>query len=143
MKRSCITLFILFSLLCVTYAQTVPNEEKKLTRHQKKVEQYIIEKFHCDYHISIEFHDILLFDLQKLLADHKTPKIFKDEPRAINDNKKAFDWLEEVGNEYDIPYSMTYIFGTKDEEDDEWNSMWVLLLLDYDMQIIGHIRYFP
>ena len=143
MKRSWITIFIVSTLLFTATGQTNSADQSKLTDLQKRIEAYIIEKFHCQYHTSIEFHDILLFDLDQLIDDHKQPDIFKDEPRAIKDNQEAFDWLEEVGTQYDIPYSMTYIFGTKDHEEDAWNPMWVLLLLDYEMEIIGHIRYFP
>ena len=116
-KRTIIAL-ILSTLLFTATGQTNSVDQNKLTDLQKRIEAYIIEKFHCHYHHSIEFHDVLLFDLHQLIDDHKQPDIFKDEPRAIKDNQEAFDWLEEVGNEYDIPYSMTYIFGTKDHEED-------------------------
>lgn len=143
MTKRAITIFILSTLLFATYGQINSEDENELTELQKEIEAYIIDKFHCKYHTSIEFHEKKLFNLNQLIADHKTPEIFKDEPRAIKDNKEAFSWLEEVGSEYVIPYSMTYIFATKDEETDEWNPMWVLLLLDDELEIIGHIRYFP
>lgn len=141
-KRSIVVL-ILSTLLFAAMAQTDSVDENKLTPLQKRVEAYIIDKFHCQFHTSIEFHDIELFDLKQLIANHKQPQILKDDPRAIKDNREAFAWLEEVGSEYDIPYSMTYIFGTKDDEAEEWIPMWVLLLLDNEMEIVGHIRYFP
>ncbi|NLZ94216.1 MAG: hypothetical protein GX921_00110 [Bacteroidales bacterium] len=143
MTTRAITFFILFSLLFAAYGQTNNEEGKEPTELQKKIEAYIIDTFHCTYHNSIEFHEKKPFNLNQLIADHKTPEILKDDPRAIIDNKEAFDWLEEVSSEYVIPYSMTYVFGTKDEELDEWNPMWVLLLLDDELEIIGHIRYFP
>ena len=143
MTKRTIIAFIFSSLLFTLYGQSNSGEKQKLTALQKRVEAYIIDKFHCDYHTSIEFHDIELFDLKQLIANHKTPVILKDDPRAIKDNREAFAWLEEVGSEYDIPYSMTYIFGTKDDEDEEWIPMWVLLLMDQEMEIVGHIRYFP
>ena len=143
MTKRIIIAFLLSTLLFTAIAQTDRVDENKLTALQKRVEAYIIDKFHCEYHTSIEFHDIELFDLKQLIANHKKPEILKDDPRAIKDNREAFAWLEEVGSEYDIPYSMTYIFGTKDDEAEEWIPMWVLLLLDNEMEIVGHIRYFP
>ena len=143
MTKRIIIAFLLSTLLFTAIAQTDRVDENKLTALQKRVEAYIIDKFHCEYHTSIEFHDIELFDLKQLIANHKKPEILKDDPRAIKDNREAFAWLEEVGSEYDIPYSMTYIFGTKDDEDEEWIPMWVLLLMDQEMEIVGHIRYFP
>ena len=143
MTKRIIIAFLLSTLLFTAIAQTDRVDENKLTALQKRVEAYIIDKFHCEYHTSIEFHDIELFDLKQLIANHKKPEILKDDPRAIKDNREAFAWLEEVGSEYDIPYSITYIFGTKDDEDEEWIPMWVLLLMDQEMEIVGHIRYFP
>ena len=143
MTKRIIIAFLLSTQLFTAIAQTDRVDENKLTALQKRVEAYIIDKFHCEYHTSIEFHDIELFDLKQLIANHKKPEILKDDPRAIKDNREAFAWLEEVGSEYDIPYSMTYIFGTKDDEAEEWIPMWVLLLLDNEMEIVGHIRYFP
>ncbi len=143
MKRSSITIFFLFSFLFVTFGQASVNDENKLTEHQKQIEDYIIEKFNCKHHISIEFNEKKLFDINQLIADYKYPEIFKDEPRAIKDNQEAFDWLEEANREADIAYSMPYIFGLKDNEADAWDPFWVLLLLDYQSEIIGHIRYFP
>ena len=143
MTKRIIIAFLLSTLLFTAIAQTDRVDENKLTALQKRVEAYIIDKFHCEYHTSIEFHDIELFDLKQLIANHKKPEILKDDPRAIKDNREAFAWLEEVGSEYDIPYSMTFIFGTKDDEAEAWVPMWVLLLLDDELEIVGHIRYFP
>lgn len=143
MKRSSITIFILLSFLFAAYAQTNVNDENQLTELQEDIEDYIIDKFNCKHHISIEFNDKKLFDITQLIADHKYPEVLKDEPRAIQDNEKAFDWLEEANREADIAYSMAYVFGLKDNEADAWDPFWVLLLLDYQSDIIGHIRYFP
>ena len=143
MTKRTIIAFILSSLLFTLYGQSNSGEKQKLTALQKRVEAYIIDKFHCEFHTSIEFHHIELFDLKQLITNHKQPQILKDDRRAIKDNREAFAWLEEVGSEYDIPYSMTYIFGTKDDEAEEWIPMWVLLLLDEEFEIVGHIRYFP
>lgn len=143
MTKRAITIFILSIQLFAAYGQINNEDENKLTELQKEIEAYIIDKFNCKHHISIEFKERNLFDLDQLIANHKQPEILKDDPRAVNDNKEAFNWLEEVGNEYLITYSMTYVFGTKDEEDEEWNTFWILLLLDEESEIIGHIRYFP
>ena len=143
MKRNSTTILILFSFLFVNLGQRNVNDENELTELQKQVEDYIIEKFNCKHHLSIEFNDKKLFDINQLIADYKYPEIFKDEPRAFKDNEKALDWLEKANREADIAYSMAYIFGLKDNEDDVWDPFWVLLLLNYQSEIIGHIRYFP
>lgn len=143
MTKRTITVFIFFSLLFVASGQTNNEGEDELSELQKDIESYIIKKFNCEYHISIEFQQKKFFHLNNLIAEHKNPELFKDEPRAIEDNKEAFKWLEKIASEYVITYSMTYIFGTKDEESEAWNLYWVLLLLDDESEIIGHIRYFP
>lgn len=145
MTKRTINFFILFlcTLQYAAYGQTSNEVESEPTQLQKEVETYIIDKFHCSYHISVEFGKKNQFDLNQLIAAHKQPTILKDDPRAVRDNNEAFDWLEEVANEYLITYSMTYVFGTKDKEDGAWNHFWVLLLLDEEDNIIGHIRYFP
>ena len=143
MTKRAISIFILSTLLFVAHGQINNKNKNELTELQKEIETYIIDKFNCKHHISIEFKEKNLFDLNQLIANHKQPKILKDDPRAVRDNKEAFDWLEKVGSEYLITYAMTYICGTKDEEDEEWNAVWVLLLLDEEDDIIGHIRYFP
>lgn len=144
MTKRAINFFILFfcTLHFATYGKTKNEDENKLTPLQKEVETYIIDKFHCSHHISVEFGKKHMFDLNQLIATYKHPTILKDDPRAVRDNNKAFDWLIEVANEYLITYSMTYIFGTKDKEE-AWSHLWMLLLLDDEENIIGHIRYFP
>ena len=79
-------MLILSTLLFTAYGQTNSDDKSQLTTFQKRVEAYIINKFHCEFHTSIEFHDVEQFDLQQLIADHKKPEILKDDPRAIRDN---------------------------------------------------------
>ena len=143
MTRRTIIIFIFFSLLFVAFGQTNSEGEDELSELQKDIESYIIEKFNCQHHISIEFQEKEFFYLKNLIAELKKPELLKDEPRAIEDNDKAFKWLENIASEYVITYSMIYVFGTKDEESEAWNPYWVLLLLDDESEIIGHIRYFP
>lgn len=143
MTKRTIFVFIFFSLLFVAFGQTSSESEDELSELQKDIESYIIEKFNCQHHISIEFQEKEFFYLKNLIAEHKKPELFKDEPRAFEDNDKAFKWLENIASEYFITYSMIYVFGTKDEESEAWNPYWVLLLLDDESEIIGHIRYFP
>lgn len=143
MTRRTIIVFIFFSLLFVAFGQTNSEGEDELSELQKDIESYIIEKFNCQHHISIEFQEKEFFYLKNLIAELKKPELLKDEPRAIEDNDKAFKWLENIASEYVITYSMIYVFGTKDEESEAWNPYWVLLLLDDESEIIGHIRYFP
>lgn len=143
MNKKSIAVFILFTFMLSTYGQKQSNDKNRLSKFEKKVEAYIIEQFGCKYHHSIEFNKKKKFNLEQLIADHKIPVILKNEPRALKDNEEAFDWLEEIDREIIIAYSMTYIFGMKDEELDAWDPLWVLLLLNDDSEIIGHIRYFP
>ena len=143
MTKRTIIVFIFFSLLFVAFGQTNSEGEDELSELQKDIESYIIEKFNCQHHISIEFQEKEFFYLKNLIAELKKPELLKDEPRAIEDNDKAFKWLENIASEYVITYSMIYVFGTKDEESEAWNPYWVLLLLDDESEIIGHIRYFP
>ena len=143
MNKKSIAVFILFTFLFSTYGQTQTNDKNRLSKLEKKVEAYIIEQFKCKHHHSIEFNKKKKFNLEQLIADHKTPVILKDEPRALKDNEEAFDWLEKIDSEVIIAYSMSYVFGMKDKESDAWDPLWVLLLLNDDSEIIGHIRYFP
>ena len=120
-----------------------PIEKSGKTDTEKKVEMYIIDKTKPKYYHSIECGEKIKFDLNQLIEDYEVPSIFNDEPKAIKQNKEAFEWLRTYNNEASIAYSMSFTFGMKEIKSDAWDSYWVLVLFDRDSNIIGPFFYTP
>lgn len=120
-----------------------PIERSGKTDIEKKVETYIIDKIKPIYYHSIEFGEKKVFDLNQLIEDYEVPTIFNDEPKAIKQNNEAFEWLKTFNNETNIAYSMTLIFGLKEKNSDAWDSYWMIVLLDNNLNILGHFYYAP
>lgn len=120
-----------------------PIEKSGITDLEKKVESYVIEKTNPKYYHSIEFGQKKVFDLNQLIKDYEIPDIFYDEPKAIIQNKEAFEWLKAFNNEANISYSMSITFGLKEKQSDAWDSIWIVLLFDAETNIIGHFYYAP
>ena len=120
-----------------------PIERSGKTDIEKKVETYIIVKTNPKYYHSIEFGEKKAFDLNQLIEDYEIPTIFNDEPKAIKQNKEAFEWLKKFNNETNIAYSMTLTFGLKEKKSDAWDSYWMIVLLDNNLNILGHFYYAP
>ncbi len=139
MKNICT--FILLAFFLNACGQ--PIEKSGKTDIEKKVETYIIDKIKPKFYLSIEFGEKKSFDLNQLIKDYKVPSIFNDEPKAIQQNKEAFEWLKTFNNEVSIAYSMSFIFGTKENKSDAWDSYWVIVLFDSDSNIVGHFYYAP
>lgn len=118
-------------------------EKSGKTDLEKKVESYVIEKTNPKYYRSIEFGQKKVFDLNQLIKDYEIPDIFYDEPKAIIQNKEAFEWLKAFNNEANISYSMSFTFGLKEKQSDSWDSIWIVLLFDAETNIIGHFYYAP
>jgi len=136
--------FYTFVLLALFLNACGPSIEKSgKTDLEKKVETYIINKTNPKYYTSTEFEEKKAFDLNQLIAAHKVPVIFNDEPKAFKQNEDAFEWLKTFSNEVSIAYSMTFIFGLKEKRSDAWDSYWVIVLLDNNLNIIGHFYYAP
>lgn len=138
-----ITFIILSALLFVSCGQTSTKKKKERADLENRIEAYIAENIIPQYRLSIDFEEKKEFDLNQLIEDYKKPKIYRDSPKAFKENEEAFDLLEKLSNEVDIAYSMTYVFGYKDKETDPWYSSWMLILLDEDLEIVGHVRYNP
>lgn len=143
MIRKTITLIILSALLFISCGQSNSSNEKEFSELEQRIEAYIVERIIPQHHQSIEFHEKKKFNLNQLIADHKTPEIYHDVPKAFQENEEAFKLLEQLSNELNIAYSMTYVFEYKNEETDPWYSSWILMLLDEEDNIVGHIRYNP
>ena len=143
MNKKTIIFLILSSLLFVACTQSKQHDTDELTNLEQRVETYIVERIIPKYHHSIESHEKKEFNLNQLIADHKTPEIFSDIPSAFEENEAAFADLQELSNNTNIAYSMIYIFGYKDIETDPWYSSWMLMLLDKNDEIVGHVRYNP
>ena len=143
MNKKTIIFLILSSLLFVACTQSKQNGTNELTELEQRVEAYIVERIIPKYHHSIEFHEKKEFNLKQLIADHKTPEIYSDIPSAFEENREAFEDLQELSNNTSIAYSMTYVFGYKDKETNPWYSSWMLMLLDENEKIVGHVRYNP
>ena len=120
-----------------------PIEKSGKTDLEKKVESYVIEKTNPKYYHSIEFGQKKVFDLNQLIKDYEIPDIFYAEPKAIIQNKEAFEWLKAFNNEANISYSMSFTFGLKEKQSDAWDSIWIVLLFDAETNIIGHFYYAP
>ena len=91
-----------------------------------------------------KFVPLELFEDQiQLIKDYEIPDIFYDEPKAIIQNKEAFEWLKAFNNEANISYSMSFTFGLKEKQSDAWDSIWIVLLFDAETNIIGHFYYAP
>ena len=136
-------LFPLILLVFSINAWGQPIEKSGKTEIEKKVETYIIEKTSPKYYHSIEFEKKNGFDLNQLIKDYEIPTIFNAEPKAIKQNREAFEWLKDFNNEANITYSMSLTFGLKEKDSDAWDSHWVILLFDSDTNIIGHFYYAP
>lgn len=133
--------FILLAFYLSAYGQ--PIEKSGKTDIEKKVETYIIEKTNPKYYHSIEFGEKKAFDLNQLIKNYEIPTIFNDEPKVIKQNKEAFEWLKTFNNEASIAYSMSLTFGLKENNSDAWDSYWVIVLFDSDINIIGYFYYAP
>ncbi len=143
MNRKIISILILFTLLLFSCVQKNTEQKNEHSDLEQRVEAYIVERIVPQYHQSIEFHPKKEFNLNQLIADHKTPQIYSNVPKAYEENEEAFELLEEISNNTNIAYSMTYVFGYKNEETDPWYSSWILILLDKNDEIVGEIRYNP
>ncbi len=143
MNRKIISILILFTLLLFSCLQKNTDQKNEHSDLEQRVEAYIVERIVPQYHQSIEFHPKKEFNLNQLIADHKTPQIYSNVPKAYEENEEAFKLLEEISNNSKIAYSMTYVFGYKNEETDPWYSSWILILLDKNDEIVGEIRYNP
>lgn len=110
---------------------------------EKKVETYIIEETNHKFYHTIEFGIKKVFNLEQLIQDYKIPEIFYDEPKAFKDNEEAFESLKTFSKEVSIAYSMTLDFALKNKYGDAWDSYWVIVLFDSDLNIIGHFYYAP
>jgi hypothetical protein len=108
-----------------------------------KVESYIIDQIQPKYYYSIEFGPIEVFDLHPLINAYEFPTIFYDEPIAIKENKEVFTWLQEFTMDYDIAYSMKFLFGTKEQESEAWTPYWSIVLIDNNFNIIEYLTYHP
>jgi len=133
--------FILLALFLNACGQ--PIEKSGTTELEKKVETYIIEKTNPKFYHTIEFGEEKVFNLDQLIKDYKIPEIFNDEPKAYKQNEEAFEWLKTFNKESSIAYSMTFIYGLKEKKPDAWDSLWVIVLFDSDLNIIGHFYYAP
>jgi hypothetical protein len=120
-----------------------PIEKSGQTEIEKEVEIYIIEKAKPKYYHSIEFGETKEFDLIQLIEEYEIPTIFSDDPKAIKQNKEAFEWLKNFNKESNIAYSMTLIFGMKEKKSDAWGPNWLIVLFNRDKKIIGHFYYSP
>jgi hypothetical protein len=136
-----ITTFILFTIFLNVFGQNIRKSGSTIL--EKKIENYIIEKWEPNYFHSIEFARNKAFDLKKLIADYKVPSIFSDEPEALLFNQEAFAWLEDFSVEGNISYYNLYSFATKEKGSDSWNAHWCILFLDNEQNIIEHINYYP
>jgi hypothetical protein len=133
--------FVLLAFYLSAYGQSIEKSGK--TDIEKKVETYIIEKTNPKYYHSIEFGEKKAFDLNQLIKNYEIPTIFNDEPKVIKQNKEAFEWLKTFNNEASIAYSMSLTFGLKENNSDAWDSYWVIVLFDSDINIIGYFYYAP
>ena len=138
-----IIILIFSALLFISCGQSSSNNKNEYTDLEQRIEGYIVERIIPQYHQSIEFQEKRKFNLNQLIAEHKTPEIYDDVPKAFQENEEAFKQLEQLSNDLNIAYSMTYVFGYKNEETDPWYSSWMLMLLDEEDNIVGHIRYNP
>jgi len=120
-----------------------PIERSGKTDFEKKVETYIIEKTNPKFYHTIEFGEKKVFNLEQLIKDYKIPEIFNDEPKAFKQNEEAFESIKTFSKEVSIAYSMTFTFGLKEKYSDAWDSFWVIVLFDSDLNIIGHFYYAP
>ena len=141
MKTKKIITFVLLAFYLSAYGQSIEKSGK--TDIEKKVETYIIEKTNPKYYHSIEFGEKKAFDLNQLIKNYEIPTIFNDEPKVIKQNKEAFEWLKTFNNEASIAYSMSLTFGLKENNSDAWDSYWVIVLFDSDINIIGYFYYAP
>lgn len=141
MKLKFFYTFILLGLFLNTFGQTI--EKNGTTELEKKAEIYIIEKTNPKFYHTIEFGEKKIFNLDQLINDYKIPEIFNDEPLAHEQNEDAFEWLKTFNKESSIAYSMNLTFGLKEKKLDAWDSFWVILLFDSNLNIIGHFYYVP
>ena len=120
------------------------NKSVELTETEKKAETFIISTLKPDiYHHSIEFGELKKFNIDELILEHKTPKIFDDLPLAYEDNERAFEWLKSFSEEVTIAYSMTYTYGLKKNKSDAWDSFWAIILFDNEYNVIESLSYAP
>ena len=143
MNKKTIIFLILSSLLFVACTQSKWSDRNKLSDLEQRVETYIAERIIPPFHQSVEFEEKKEFNLNQLIADHKVPKMYSDIPSAFEENEEAFKELEELSNNTNIAYSMIYQFEYKNNETDPWYSSWMLMLLDENEEIVGHVRYNP
>lgn len=143
MNRKIISILILFSLLLFSCVQKNSNKNNELSNLEQKIEAYIVKRIVPQYHQSIAFQQKKEFNLNQLIANHKTPQIYSNVPKAYEENEAAFESLEEMSKNTNIAYSLNYVFEYKNEVTDPWYSSWVLILLNKDDDILGEIRYNP
>ena len=143
MNKKTIIFLILSSLLFVACIQTKSNETKELTPLEQGIEAYIVERIIPPFHQSVAFEEKKEFNLNQLIADHKVPEMYSNMPSAFEENEAAFEELKELNNNTNIAYSMVYHFEYKNNETDPWYPSWVLMLLNEDEKIVGHVRYNP
>lgn len=141
MKLKSFCTFILLGFFINTFGQSI--EKNGTTELEKKVETYIIEKTNPKFYHTIEFGEKKIFNLDQLINDYKIPIIFSDEPIAHEQNEDAFEWLITFNQESNIAYSMNLTYGLKEKKLDAWDSFWVIILLDSNLNIIGHLYYVP
>jgi hypothetical protein len=141
MKFKFFCTFILLGLFVNTFGQTI--EKNGTTELEKKVEIYIIEKTNPKFYHTIEFGEKKVFNLNQLINDYKIPVIFSDDPKAHEQNEKAFEWLITFNQESSIAYSMNLTYSLKEKKLDAWDSFWVIVLLDSNLNIIQYFCYAP
>jgi hypothetical protein len=139
LKKFCT--FIMLTLFLNALGQ--PIEKSGTTELEKKVETYIIGETNPKFYHTIEFGEKKVFNLDQLIKDYKIPEIFNDEPTAYKQNDEAFEWLKTIHKESSISYSMNLTYGLKEKKLDSWDSFWVIILLDRDLNIIAYFYYAP
>lgn len=141
MKMKLAILFLMLTF--VVCGQTNSKNKAELTKIESNIESYIIEEYQLENHHSIEFHEIITFNLYKLIADYMNPTIYSNNYEAFKGNKEIFDWLIDYSQSVTISYSMQYIYGWKKENENAWTPRWTLIFLDQDYNIIEHLQYTP
>ena len=143
MNKKTIIFLILSSLLFVACKQSKWSDRNELSDLEQRVENYMAERIIPRYHQSVEFQEKQAFNLNQLIADHKVPEMYSDIPSAFEENEEAFKELEELSNNTKTAYSMIYQFEYKDNKTEPWYSSWMLMLLNENEEIVGHVRYNP
>ena len=135
--------------LCLVFNScgiTITRGNSELSKTAQKAESYIIktQKLKPNVtHQSIEFGELKIFDLNNLLSEYEIPTIYEDSPWAHAFNRNAFAWIKTLNNTKRISYSMSYIYGWRENKSDPWTPYWTIVLFDNDYNVIGAVQYQP